>query len=278
MTVLSTLTLENEALRVRFSTAFGAKITSFYSKDMERELLFTPKEYRTPAFGDNFSNYDTSGIDECFPTIDPCVLEGESYPDHGSLWSIPWEVTGDKDGILAQVKDPVTGLLFSRRGTLEGSALLLHYVIKNEGPVPKDFLWAFHGLFAMERDMALLLPRGEVLQVDGPGILTIPRDAEAFPPKKAFKFYFSKISGPYGYLYKRHGRFLEFQTTPPLPYLGLWVTTGGFKGEVNWAFEPTTGFYDSLKRARESKTAITLGRGESYSFVLKLQLREVSYG
>lgn len=32
-----------------------------------------------------------------------------------------------------------------------------------------------------------------------------------------------------------------------VPYLGIWINEGGFKGEYNCALEPSTGYYDSLE-------------------------------
>lgn len=34
-----------------------------------------------------------------------------------------------------------------------------------------------------------------------------------------------------------------------LPYLGFWITAGGFRGDYNCAWEPSSGYYDSVSRA-----------------------------
>ena len=35
-----------------------------------------------------------------------------------------------------------------------------------------------------------------------------------------------------------------------LPYLGCWITEGGYRGDKNCALEPCTGYYDSISTAQ----------------------------
>ncbi len=37
-----------------------------------------------------------------------------------------------------------------------------------------------------------------------------------------------------------------------LPYLGFWITDGGFRGDYNCALEPSTGYYDSIDIATKN--------------------------
>ena len=42
--------------------------------------------------GDDFSRSPLVGMDECLPTIEPCVWRGRKLPDHGEVWSSAWDV------------------------------------------------------------------------------------------------------------------------------------------------------------------------------------------
>ncbi len=58
------------------------------------------------------------------------------------------------------------------------------------------------------------------------------------------------------------------------PYLGVWITKGGFKGEYNCALEPSNGFYDSLALAYENKKIPLLkARGED-QWTIFIQIKE----
>ena len=61
-----------------------------------------------------------------------------------------------------------------------------------------------------------------------------------------------------------------------LPYLGVWITAGGFQGDYNWAIEPTSGFYDSVSTAEKNKKLKVLGPGEVMEFELTLSLSKKS--
>ena len=48
-----------------------------------------------------------------------------------------------------------------------------------------------------------------------------------------------------------------------LPYLGLWITTGGYRGERNFAFEPATAYYDTWSCAEMNGRIPILEPGQS---------------
>ena len=57
-----------------------------------------------------------------------------------------------------------------------------------------------------------------------------------------------------------------------LPYLGVWITAGGYRGDCNCALEPSTGFYDGISRARENGSLKVIKPGEIFSFTLEICL------
>ncbi|MCC8068002.1 MAG: hypothetical protein LIO94_13015 [Clostridiales bacterium] len=51
-----------------------------------------------------------------------------------------------------------------------------------------------------------------------------------------------------------------------LPWLGMWITAGGFRGDYNCAWEPSTGFYDGVEQALHTDTLRVLRPGEEFEF------------
>lgn len=59
-----------------------------------------------------------------------------------------------------------------------------------------------------------------------------------------------------------------------LPYLGVWITAGGFQGDYNCALEPANGYYDSIGKANKNHKLPVLKNGEPLEFTIGLTLRE----
>ena len=57
-----------------------------------------------------------------------------------------------------------------------------------------------------------------------------------------------------------------------LPYLGFWMSNGGWHGARHFAFEPSTAYYDTLARADQSKTLTWLRPDEERCFSLRLHI------
>jgi len=81
-------------------------------------------------------------------------------------------------------------------------------------------------------------------------------ELKKYENKKSYKYYIldELSSGCCGLYYKKTGLKYMIKFDKNInPYLGIWITKGGFKGEYNCALEPSNGFYDSLKLAKENK-------------------------
>lgn len=295
--------IENDRVRAAVLPALGAKIASLVYKPREFEVFFQPSagRYERPSYGADFARFDTSGADDMFPTIDPCVhpagpLAGKRLPDHGELWSIPWEVTPGEDSIDCRASGLRLPYLFERRVTLRGPAVRLDYRITSTGERAFHALWAFHGLVACDEETRLFLPRGSarVVNVHADGDLGPAGTRHAFPTTagtdgrpvrldrvgpasdaRTRKLYVDgKIAEGEASLTLDRGRLLYRLIFPreQVPYLGVWVNEGGFKGEHNCALEPSTGFYDSVEKAHAQGAAPLFAPGTSARFFLGIEL------
>ncbi len=117
------------------------------------------------GYGDPYGNGEFAGFDEMFPTISRCYYEsapwaGIEAPDHGEVWSIPWEAAqGAGDVTLA-----VNGVRFPYRlqktVSVQGDKLIARYAAENLSNHPLDFIWAAHPLFNAVPGMKFRVPRG----------------------------------------------------------------------------------------------------------------------
>lgn len=307
------LILENEALSVRILPGLGGKITSLRLKENDFELAAPnrrgkyrlPQEndgkedaaaVREPDAGPDFSAYDASGLDDAFPNIDACVTQWEGrtycYPDHGEIWSHPFTVREAPEGPVLSWQSGRFGYLYEKQFSLSGNTLLIHYRMENRSRTAFPWLWTFHGLMRYEEDMRLLLPEDfrqyrNVLAHPVLGkedsILEAVNDRYDFTrvpdarSRSAVKYYGEGRTGTgrCGLYYPSRGvRCTLDYDARKLPYLGVWITAGGFRGDYNCALEPSTGFYDDVRRAAENGSIRVLEPGGEFTFTLEISLRK----
>ena len=303
---LEALCLENGCLRVILLPVLGGKLASVFYKKKAFELAARNKEdfYRLPGPEDAFSRYDASGLDDAFPCIDPCEVEtlaallppdqvpGSACPDHGEIWRSPMKSRILPDRVLLSFESPRFPYFYQKSVSLSGEKLLLDYEIRNTGETPFPCLWAFHGLVRYEEDMEFFYSRDvqtfenvldspELGPKGGHFSLGDPRyDFTRVPPKASrtmVKYYADRKvrAGFCGYRYPSQGVCCTLRyDARKLPYLGLWITAGGFRGDYNCALEPANGYYDSIPEAAENRSLYFLKKEEPLRFSLELALSE----
>lgn len=294
--------LENEKLKLTIVPELGAKIASLLYKPQNFEVLFQSKDtvYAVPTYGAAFAEYDTSGADEMFPTIDPCQYPYPDYvgapiPDHGELWSIPWQVLEKGEGLTTEVKGVALPYVFRRSITLQGSRIHMEYKVSNTGVKPLYGLWAFHGLLACDEFTKILLPNvNQVITVHHSRLLgalgtrhhfpnTVSQEGFAYDlqkiaPAQACKTEKIYVEGPLtvgqAAVTLNQGQLLYKLLFPvhKVPYLGIWFNEGGFKNEYNCALEPSTGYYDCLEVSKQQESLQPLGIGDSLVWHLDIDL------
>lgn len=299
-------TLENEQLKVTILKSFGAKVASIYYKRQNFEVLFQPTkdEYVVPTYGDSFENYDTSGWDEMYPTIDKCAYpydtkhKGIEMPDHGEMWGIPWNFAVEGDALKASVASPKFDYVFTRYITLKESTIHVEYEAKNIGNEPLYGIWAFHGLLACDHHSKLILENvHEIINVHESASLGHIGTVHKYPltkdvkgdnysldkinsssAKKTEKFYVNgEVLKGEARITLNKGKLLLTMNFPEkkIPYLGVWINEGGFKEEYNCALEPANGFYDSVEIAKKYSKINNIMPSEVQEWFLDITLKEV---
>ncbi len=304
---LDSIVIENQSLRLEFIPEYGAKLASFYHKATKREFLFQSdtKKLRLPNYGADFSNYDSSGFDEVFPSIDPSfypdnIWQGISIPDHGEVWTLPWEMEVKKDSLKFSVYSPCFPYKLEKKVTLVDRTLRINYQAYNLGQQEFKFIWAAHALLnCSQQSTKIILPPevDEIINVETTsehlgdwgarcnypiaesiqGKTIDMSRVEAVSANNCEKFYVANklTTGKCAVEYSDTQERLTYCfPVDKVPYLAIWKTQGGYRGDYNIALEPCTGAYDDLYLAdRINKVAKIPAKG-SYKWYLELTIDE----
>jgi hypothetical protein len=284
---MNAIIMKNENLQVKLLPDLGFKMASIVHLPKQKEFLFQPtkNKYSIPNYNDKFEKYDTSGLDDVIPTIDECTyphgkFKGKLLPDHGDVWSMKWDVGVFKNKVVGNVALKSLPLELTRHIELsEDSTIRLNYKVKNLGDEEVYFIWALHGLnnfddyteFIFQEDMV------DVINVyDNEDLTKIDlKKLDNYETGRSYKYYFLNEfnKGEVGLNYTREKlKYIIKYDANVLPYLGIWITKGGFKGEHNCALEPSNGFYDSLSTAYLNKKLPCLSSHEEINWSIEIQI------
>lgn len=301
--------LENGLLRAVLLPEAGGKMVSLSRMDTGLEHLLPSQlpagGYVQPSYGAPFEHDDTSGFDECFPTVAACDWTDRAWgtttrlPDHGELWSVPWDCHVDRGTLTLCAAGRAFPYTFRKRLSLVGNRLRIDYELSNQGPAPIPYLWSAHPLLQVEEGDRLLLPSGvrkvtvawsRAERLGPPGTtLGWPGTATSLGLQNlctvldgstgwADKLFSERLDeGWCGRLNCRTGEALLFHWDVSFaPYVGLWLCYGGWPagrpGHHTVALEPCTGWPDSLAEAATRGCARHLGGSAAVHWHLELEL------
>lgn len=298
--------IENDEAVIIILPKLGGKIASFYLKSSDFELLDQNQEtvYKEARLGDSFELFDTSGFDDCFPNIVESIefIEGKEvkYPDHGEIWSASFDYEIDqksRDTLRLEYYSSTFSYIFKKVITLDASTLKIDYEITNIGDTTLHSFYTMHCLTRCEEDMQIWIEddvekvvnvtESQYLGEEGT-IHSFPLTSDAYGndyrldrvfAKEANKFEKYYVLGPVDkgrcgiYYPNKNVTFTMTYNAVVLPYLGFWVTEGGFKNSYNCALEPSSGYYDSMEKCFESGKYDKIYPGASLDFTLKLSLQ-----
>ena len=245
----------------------GAKIASLHHRPSRREWLEQPDGELggPPEYGSSFTQAALFGWDEMVPTIISCPYpegahRGTQLPDHGEVWSLPWETGAGAEALVSQVAGRALPYRLTRTMRLDGSRMTLDYLLATSGSTPLWLLWAAHPQFAVEDGTRVVLPPevGELVDVTAgskQAILPWPSPELESPlllrAGTGRKLYLSPDLrvGTAG-LIDGDGAWMSLAWNPAqVPYLGIWLDNGAYARHPIIALEPTTGYYDDLAAA-----------------------------
>jgi galactose mutarotase-like enzyme len=300
--------LESDRFRVVVLPRVSGKIVSLVDLATNEELLWRNPErpYREPNYGDSFSDYDMSGWEDCLPNISGGQYpehpwNGVELPDHGEVWTIPWDGRVDGDALELSVHGVRLPYRFEKRISIEDDAVRLTHRMINPTAYPMRYIWATHPLFAIRPGMRIALPDGVKMRIDssvgwrlGGYLDELPwpnaTDASGDPVALdeigdvasgfADKLYTTSVSEGWCGLYDPATRRAIALTFDPdeLPYIGVWINQGGYPGSgapgYNVGLEPCAGYPDALDVAAERGDAATIEPGEQREWTIAFRYGE----
>lgn len=298
------ITLESKDVRVVIVPDLGAKIVSLFDKTHRREWLVPPmRPLKQSAYGADFVSQDMSGWDEMLPTIVACDWEGIHLPDHGEVWSIPWQLESTDGAVILSVAGVAMSYRFTRSAALiTPNCLELRYSLANTGQTAFPYLWAAHPQFAADAYTTRIVLPPEVTRVvnviDGDPVWGKAGEICDWPEaastdgqtwhldrvrpvgnRSCRKFYVpSEQAVAWAALVdEKLGCRLRLDWSPSaVPYLGLWVDEGMYNSAPVAALEPSNGYYDSLERAVHNQKVSVLDSGKNVTWTLRVNLEHIA--
>jgi len=268
----------NEKVEVAVVPELGARIISLKNLKTGREWMWHPpgglKLFRN-RLGDDFSQSPLVGVDECLPTIAPCLWQGRKLPDHGELWNASWGVNDDawRNGALnTSMTLPISPFDFERTIDLQDNEVCLSYRLSNRSAVEEQFLWAMHPLLALCPGDRLVLPASTRALLHGKAWV---EDLDlSIPEGHCSKLFAWPLSEGFTAIRNRNtGERLDMQWSPvENNALGLWLTRGGWHGYHHFAIEPANADTDDLTTAAARNRCRNVAPGGSATWQVRLRL------
>jgi len=270
--------LRNETVELALAPALGAKVISLRNLVTGYEWMWHPPtgmKLFCNRLGEDFATSTMTGWDECLPTIAPCDWKGRKLPDHGEVWSMPWEIdleAFDHGVMKTSVTLAISPFHFERTIELHVNEIRLDYRLENLSNEPEEFLWAMHPLLPVHDNIQLNLTqevRNLLAEANWIDELKFSSDKPAF-----VKTFASPLREGRASVVNTAARDqLQFEwDTPRNNTLGLWLTRGGWNGYHHLALEPANGAADALTDAVKARQGGLLAPQEKQSWQVNLRV------
>ncbi len=265
--------LRNRNLELCVVPELGGRIVSLTNRQDQTQWCWqsaAPRPWRRLTRGTPFDQGALAGFDECIPTVAACTSGHTSHVDHGDAWTSAWQVTsdnGDSRHLRMQVElESVTSTL-ERTIHLLPEGLRFDYLLSNHSPQPQQILWAFHPLFPLQANTRLLFwqrgwewriesieaPDGDTAHAPeaGPGLIDWLLERPTGAPACA-KLFARTPPGLNRITIDRNGSKLHVSVEQQhIPWIGVWVSAGGWHGHHHLAIEPSNAGCDAVSAAND---------------------------
>lgn len=260
----------------------GAKLVSFKTKHAKELFLQADGEkYRCTGLDSDYEKCECSGFDDMFPTIDPCVVNGLHYLDHGEVCRRPHSVEIHSDGVTFSCFLPALNILYKKTAYCDNGALCIKYTIRNQNSFDFSYIWAAHMMFQGEQGAYAT----SNFPPDAPKTFLAGNPDNSAPHKlpdlgnREYKYYYSEEKSPLkcGMNYPKSNLevYVEFDNAI-VKHLGFWVNPGDLNGMYTLAVEPCTAPFDSPVMAQKAKANSYIPAHRQVEFVMKITYKEHS--
>jgi galactose mutarotase-like enzyme len=275
----STVVLRSADIAVAVDVARGAKITSLSDLSRGREWLLQPPAAAVDQthYGARFTDTAVYGWDEMFPTIDPCRYVGEdvTLPDHGEVWSKPWDILDVSPSSLTCATDGVA-LQYRLTRTIDVTDrhVTLRYRLSTKRPQGMAALWAAHPQFAVLPGTILALPTNltdltahredDPSRADNVELRESGLDWRTVAASGTGTMLYANPATPAAHatLTDPDGSWLRMEwDATKIRYFALWVDNRRYAADPVVCLEPMTGGFDSLERAQQRGGVLQVNAG-----------------
>lgn len=285
--IKKTLYKDRPAVEIRcdeFSALFlpldGAKLASFKTKNGEEFLAqATGDKYRRLDIEADYEKSECSAFDDMFPTIDPCVINGMKYLDHGEVCRREHGMEITDNAVTFSCRLPALNVFYKKTVSATNGALCVKYTIKNNNSFDFPYVWAGHIMFKGEKGAYAV----SNLPLDAPKTFLSGNPDKSKPNvmpdtgNKHYKYYYNQSISPLkcGMVYPESNTevTVEFDNDT-VKYLGFWVNPGDLNGMYNLAVEPCTALFDSPINAEKANAASYIKANSEITFTLKMYYKK----
>ncbi|MGN1021460.1 MAG: DUF4432 family protein [Aristaeellaceae bacterium] len=253
-------------MRVQVLPEYGGKIASLRFRGLELLAQRPDASAYAPAPGSVFDEHAAWGWDDVFP-----AMGGGSDPDHGFIWTTPMQAEAERGSITLTCG--AGGWHYVKQLTLRDNGIRAVWHITNQARQRQSALWVCHCLWDARPGIRFTFPR------DYDPILAGEESADTVYAACPDAVMCAKQWGVRAIgegqcsfvLPEGQGQVVIRYNAEKLPFLGFWLSTGGWNHTRQFAFEPSTSFYDTRERAEASGTLLTLSPGETVTFSMDIQ-------
>ena len=164
--------LENKEITAIVYPSNGGKIASFRSGKGNKEWFWNNPQMNLQAveLGSPYDDNFYGGMDELFPNDFPTVVNDMTLPDHGELWSQPWEyemVYGDRGWAIHMILSlRIFPAKMERRIFLTPNGMVIENTLTNLTDRSIPYLWVLHPAFNISPYFRFHFPKGKVMVED----------------------------------------------------------------------------------------------------------------
>ncbi|MBA7560566.1 hypothetical protein ES708_02195 [subsurface metagenome] len=178
------LTIKNKKISLTIIPELGGKIISIINRETGFDFIWRNKTIKLQKFSydSNFAFSDSSGINECFPTIFPCKYicfpwENIMIPDHGEIWPLSFKTVVKENKIIQDVHGVRFPYIFTRVIGINNNTIKLSYKVENLSQFKFNFIWAIHPIFKLLDHNC-----GKIMDLVESYIVVGPKMVESFSP------------------------------------------------------------------------------------------------
>ena len=287
------LTLENQWMQVVLDPADGGRVISLKDTATQTPLIWTNErtEHVQRYYACNYDDLSNSGIEEAFPTVQPCPFEDiQQLPFFGEVWTLPWKAEKIPEGYVLSCKSPSFPAELQKTFSFseDGKTLVTRYQIHNIGTKDFPYIFGVHPSLTLYQDSALYAPEEHYTlyvsmpeKADGNSEMDWPvwngidfRKARPSDSLGCYNLVAMPVQGNhYGVVHTGRGVGLDVAYDPAyFRCLSLWPIYGGFRGHTCLMSEVFTCYPASLDEAVELGLATVLKKGDCHTTTVSYRI------